>query len=541
MKINNIVIENFLSMEHVSIDFEKFSELVLVEGKNKDTKPISSNGAGKSSVIEALVFALFGKTIRKTTEKSLTNLHTEGKCKVTLTVNNNIVIERTKKPSKLVVMVGDKNETRDNVMATQKYLEKTLNINPQIFLASIVFGQGIKTDFLTATADEKRAIIQNFLNLSDLFEMRSKLRSLKSHALNAKKVASTLNDEAFARSDKLKGKLKKLRAAKKEFSVIFTPEKSKFINKYSISEIQEKERIYHDLDINLESASHQLHKVRTEIKSSLSRIERSQGGACEHCSKVSLEIWNMIKEDEQSVINKNSILLNLKKDIKKLKEKLEENYVPITIRDFELIEESKTIDTKISNFESQVREHNRIKKKHLEEVTVAQKRYDLLKFWEVAFSEQGLVKYVIRNILTFFNDRANYYMNFLTAGNFTIDFNEFLEETVFLKKKKVYYTSLSGGEKKKVSLSVMLALNDLLLLSGKDRSNIIFFDEIADSLDEEGIKGLYELIKEVTNSKTMFIITHNDYLMGLIEDWAEHLVVEKKKGITTVKTKNAVL
>jgi len=541
MKINNIVIENFLSMENVSIDFEQFSELVLVEGRNKDTKPISSNGAGKSSVIEALVFALFGKTIRKTTEKSLTNLHTDGKCKVTLTVNDNVVIERTKKPSKLVVRVGDKNETRDNVMATQKYLERTLNINPQVFLASIVFGQGIKTDFLTATADEKRAIIQNFLNISDLFEMRSKIRSLKSRALNAKKVASTLNDEAFARSDKLKGKLKKLRTAKKEFTTIFSSEKAEFINKYSISEIQEKERLYHDLDVTYESVAHQLSKTRADIKSSLSRIERYKGGACEHCSKVSLEIWKMIKEDEQNVVDKNSTLLDLKKSLKELKVQLDENYIPITVADFELIEEAKTIDVKISNLDSQIREHRRIKKKHLDEVTVAQKRYDILKFWEVAFSEQGLVKYIIRNILTFFNDRANYYMNFLTAGNFTIDFDEFLEETVYLKNGKVYYTSLSGGEKKKVSLSVMLALNDLLLLSGKDRSNIIFFDEIADSLDEEGIKGLHELIKEVTNSKTMFIITHNDYLVGLIEDWAEHLIVEKTKGITTVKTKNANL
>ena len=541
MKINNILIENFLSMENVSIDFEQFSELVLVDGKNKDTDPVSSNGAGKSSIIEALVFALFGKTIRKTTEKSLTNLHTNGKCKVTITVNDNVVIERTKKPSKLVVMVDGVNETRDNVLATQKYLERILNINPQVFLASIVFGQGIKTDFLTATADEKRAIIQNFLNISDLFEMRSKIRSLKSHALNTKKVAATLNDEAFSRSEKLKGKLKKLRSDKKEFANIFSSEKAKFIDKYSISEIQERERLYHDLDVQLESTSHILGKTRAEIKASLTRIERYQGGACEHCSKVSLDIWNMIKEDEQAVIKKNDVLLDLKKRIKELKEQLEENYVPITVADFELIEESKTNDVKISNLESQVREHSRIKKKHIDKVTQAQKRYDILKFWEVAFSEQGLVKYIIRNILTFFNDRANYYMNFLTAGNFTIDFNEFLEETVYLKKKQVFYSSLSGGEKKKVSLSVMLALNDLLLLSGKDRSNIIFFDEIADSLDEEGIKGLHELIKEVTNSKTMFIITHNDYLVSLIEDWAEHLVVEKKKGITTIKTKNAVL
>ena len=46
----------------------------------------------------------------------------------------------------------------------------------------------------------------------------------------------------------------------------------------------------------------------------------------------------------------------------------------------------------------------------MKDVTFHQKRYDLLKFWDVAFSEQGLVRYVIRNILSFFNERANYYM-----------------------------------------------------------------------------------------------------------------------------------
>jgi len=537
MKINNIKIENFLSIEESVIDFEKFSELVLVDGKNKDTKPISSNGAGKSSIIESLVFALFGKTIRKTTEKSLKNLHTKGKCKVTLTVNDNVIIERTKKPSKLVVTVDGKNETGESVMATQKYLERILNINPSVFMASIVFGQGIKTDFLTASADEKRAIIQNFLNLSDLFETRSKIRSLKSHTLSDKRVASTLSDEAFSRSEKLKTKLKKLKKTKKEYANFFSSEKARFINKYSISEIQERERKYHELSVSHEGLSHRMHKVRSEIKAALSRMERYKGGACEHCKKVSLDIWNMMKEDESLVLEQNELLLQLKRDVKTLKEELEEAYVPITVADFETIEHAKTVDTKITSVESQVREHNKIKKTHIDEVSRAQKRYDILKFWEVAFSEQGLVKYIIRNILTFFNDRSNYYMNFLTAGNFSIDFDEFLEETVFLKNKKVFYDSLSGGEKKKVSLSVMLALNDLLLLSGKDRSNIIFFDEIADSLDEEGIKGLHELIKEVTKSKTMFIITHNDYLVSLIEDWAEHLIVEKKGGITKTRTK----
>ena len=92
MKLNKIKIENFLSIKEAEIDFEDFSELVRVVGINNDTKPKSSNGAGKSSIIEAIAFALFGKTIRKTTEKSLANLHTKGKCKVTIRVNDNVII-----------------------------------------------------------------------------------------------------------------------------------------------------------------------------------------------------------------------------------------------------------------------------------------------------------------------------------------------------------------------------------------------------------------------------------------------------------------
>ena len=106
MKINTIKIENFLSIKDISIDFESFDNLVRMVGVNQDTRPHSSNGAGKSSIIEAVVFGLFGKTVRKTTDKSLKNIHTKGKCKVTLVVNDDVVIERTKKPPRLSVVAG---------------------------------------------------------------------------------------------------------------------------------------------------------------------------------------------------------------------------------------------------------------------------------------------------------------------------------------------------------------------------------------------------------------------------------------------------
>ena len=266
MKINSVRIENFLSVKDVTLEFESFSNLVRMVGENKDTKPQSSNGAGKSSIIEAIVFALFGKTIRKTNDKSLKNIHTKGKCKVTLVVNDNVVIERTKKPPKLTVISGGENCTQENIQKTQQYLEQILNTNYNIFLASIVFGQQNSMNFLSASAEEKRQIIQNFLNVSDLFKNRSAIRSLKSRHTAARKISATLQAEALNKVERLKKKISGLTQDRKAANKILTKEKSEFIRNHSLSEIQELERAHHDISLMLENNRCKLSYTRDTMK-----------------------------------------------------------------------------------------------------------------------------------------------------------------------------------------------------------------------------------------------------------------------------------
>ena len=243
----------------------------------------------------------------------------------------------------------------------------------------------------------------------------------------------------------------------------------------------------------------------------------------------------MLEEDKKIAVNAKTDLNDLAPDIKKLSDELDSIKMPIQLQDFDLIEQVKAFEAEIDILNTQIKEQKVVCESHISEMSIAQKGYDMMRFWETAFSEQGLVKYVIRNILSFFNERANYYLGFLTQGNFTIEFDELLQETIQNKKRSAYFNTMSGGEKKKISLSVMLALNDLLLLTGKERSNVVFFDEIADSLDEEGIKGLYELIQQITTTKRLFIITHNDNLTSLIEDWSDTLQVTKKNHISKVE------
>jgi DNA repair exonuclease SbcCD ATPase subunit len=160
--------------------------------------------------------------------------------------------------------------------------------------------------------------------------------------------------------------------------------------------------------------------------------------------------------------------------------------------------------------------------------------YDVMRFWEKAFSEQGIIKYFIRNILDYLNFKTNEYLSILTNNQFSILFNEELEETITNNRRKLSFISLSGGEKRKINLSVMLALQSLLTHTSKEQSNIMFFDEIAENMDEDGCKGIHNLLKALkAEDKTIFLITHNAYLKSLL-DGCQILNIQKKNGESVI-------
>ena len=80
----------------------------------------------------------------------------------------------------------------------------------------------------------------------------------------------------------------------------------------------------------------------------------------------------------------------------------------------------------------------------------------------------------------------------------------------------------------------MLSLQSLLQFTGKETSDVLFFDEITENMDAEGTQGLYILLAELKKKNTIFLITHNDQLRSLLEN-CSRLVVTKRNGITTLE------
>lgn len=530
MKIEKILIQNFYSFKNEILDLSNYSGITVIKGKNLDTG--ASNGAGKSVIVEAIYFGLTGKTIRKSTEDSLVNNQALKKCKVEIHLTHNgedVRIIREKKPTKLEFFAGKENKTQAGVIDTQKEIDSYLNINHKVLLASMFFGQSNDVSFLDCTADDKRTIIRNFLNLDDIFQMRDKIKAHKSTFYQGMKVQDAVIEDNTKNIKKIDGKLTELNQAQMKYSS-YTDE----VLALSLDDILDSEQAVRDFDDKYSANVSFLKSARNNLRYANEVIEYD-GRVPENC----YECGTSIESDEQLDVEEYKIKkIKYTADINKYRGAnsllLEAKAPPISSREFSKIQGYKDLCSAETNYEE-------MKKDLLESITEAQTLkdtdktwYDVMRFWEKAFSEQGVLKHIISNILDYFNERCNYYLSYLTNSKYSIKFDDELTEKIETNGMHLWYISLSGGEKRKINLAVMLGLKDLLLLTDKSHMDLLFFDEVAENIDDEGIDGLHQLLLELKKSKTIFVITHNKYLKTLL-DSSPRLSIIKHKGTSQIK------
>lgn len=528
MKINKVEIANFYSIKDVRLSLDKHKGIVLIEGKNKDTG--GSNGSGKSALIESVVWGLFGRTIRKSTEEALVNNQVKKGCRVRITINDDYVIERGKKPVFLKFFHKDKELTRDNATNTQALIEETFHTNYKVFLASTVFGQQNNIEFINATPDDKRTIIKNFLNLDELFSLRDTVKKLKSDFNSEIKKSSTLISQCEKTISKFDKELESLASLKKQI------EKTN-VSKALECELQDILKIESDnqkKQYEIAAIKRQLDTLHTRHKQINKSLENPNATIqCKSCGQplpnnVHPKRLMLELSDVQSEIKEKE------KEVRTISESIEPP--PISSFDYYKVHEYRSLKKQTETYES-LREDTLVElQQHHDEKAYHMSRYDIMKFWEKAFSESGIVKYIIRNVLEYFNSKVNFYLAHLSQGKFFITFDEELKETITHNERDIAYISLSGGEKKKISLAVMLGLQELLKMSNNQKTNLMFFDEVAENLDQEGLEGLYILLSELKKDKSLFVITHNNYLKSLMDN-SKSLTMIKANGTSTLKGK----
>ena len=521
MKISKLKIKNFYSFKNAELDFSEYTGLTLIKGVNKDN--FGSNGSGKSVLLEAVFFALTGKTVRKSVEAAIINNKSKKGCLVEIELDNGIVIKRGRKPTKLELWVDGTNQTKQHAAATQHHIDELLNTNYKILLSSMFFGQSNNLNFLDADANDKRLILRNFLNLEEIFTLRDRIKTYKATYWQVVKVQDSLISEFEKSKEGLAKCLIKINSEKGPGLAAY----EKFID-LSLEDLLVREKEIDEAN-KKRSSIEKMIKAARKKHSTLSGMDKNS--KCTWCGqKVEESYWDDHIMTLERVTDEIAELREDKDNIS-----VPEPY-PISSYEYSSVMELKELISKEKIYVDQIEEFSSKISKARNKKIESNKKYEIMRFWEKAFSEQGIIKYIIKNILTYFNDRINYYLSFLTNQGYYLEFDEELSEKIVITDQLVHYISLSGGEKRKINLSVLLALRDLLSFTDKNQLDFVFFDEVTENLDEEGVLGLFNLLTEIKKTKNIFVITHNKHLKTLL-DSAKRLTIIKDRGESKILRK----
>jgi DNA repair exonuclease SbcCD ATPase subunit len=389
------------------------------------------------------------------------------------------------------------------------------------------FGQSNDLNFLDCNADDKRTVIRNFLNVGDLFDMRDKIKAIKSEHWQGMKSLDAVVEETQRQITLLSTKVAAIEEAKQGFS--------------EFSGIPEGLTLEQVLDIERHNAH--IHKQKTSLTNELevahsrhSKMKsKMEEGVLEfECPECGQQTPYDIPASKRSM---DAVWAGIETKTTQLKFMVSKREVVISSSKFSKYLKYRDLCNNSTNYLELKEDMLKIISEKQEQKDKHKLDYEVMRFWEKAFSEQGIIKYIIKNVLGYFNERCNYYLSYLTNTNYSIQFDEELGEKIETDGRLVAYISLSGGEKRKINLAVTLGLKDLLLLTDKSHADLIFFDEITEGIDAEGVQGLYNLLLEIKKTKTVFIITHNKHLKTLL-DSSRRVTIIKDKGTSTILKEN---
>jgi DNA repair exonuclease SbcCD ATPase subunit len=162
-----------------------------------------------------------------------------------------------------------------------------------------------------------------------------------------------------------------------------------------------------------------------------------------------------------------------------------------------------------------------------------------LEYWVNGFSQKGIPKFAISLQIPALNNNIAYWLQYLIDGKISLTFNDELEETIQRTPPDgdpfVYYV-MSGGERRRLNLSVSQAFAHLMSISSDTTPSVVFLDEVTSNIDPMGVVGVFNMIKELAKTKQVFVTTHDELLIELLSG-CQTIFLEKKDGYTKIVNK----
>ena len=565
--------KNFLSTG------DQWTEIHL--NKSSTTLVIGTNGAGKSTMLDALCFALFNKPYRKINKPQLVNSSNEKGCLVEVEFSvgpRNYLIRRGIKPNVFDIIVDGemKNKEADD-RANQKIVEEQiLKLNYKSFTQIVILGSSNFVPFMQLTQAHRREVIEDLLDIRIFSAMnnllKEEIRQSREVIKNLTLKKNTIKDkismqEGFIEDlenrhkdkiDENENKIEKLIA-----SALETDKENN-----SISEkISEKEK---ELE-SYESATEQLRKLgslKGKISQRVTTITKehkffSQNTVCPTCTQSIEEDFrlNKISDAQDKAKELQEGFLKLEESIR-LEEDRERHFKTLTKEITELTHGISQNNVRIAGFQRQVRdlqhevqtltsqlqdrnsEHEKLDgfKNDLQVVfgKLAEKNEEV-KYNDFAYSllkDGGVKSKIIKKYLPLINKQVNRYLQMMDFYiNFHLD-EEFGETIQSPVHDKFTYSSFSEGEKMRIDLALLFAWREVARFKNSANTNLLILDEVFDSsLDTVGTDEFTKIIRFVIQDANTFVISHK---ADMLDKFNNVIEFSKKGGFSYMSQKSVV-
>jgi len=568
IKFHKVRFKNFLSTGN------EFTEIDL--SRKKTSLVIGANGSGKSTMLDALTFGLFGRAFRKIPKTALINSINQKHTVVEVEFSigrNQYRIHRSIKPNKFEIYLNGKFMHQDAaVRDMQSILEQQiLKLNYKSFTQVVVLGSSTFTPFMQLNTPERRAIIEDILDIQVFSVMND---CLKQRTATLRNELSEIKHNIQIGESKIESQeeaMKRLEENREEM----IDKLSKDIKEHEDQSLDYKTNIKVNMDelgschtkIDDESA------VRKNLQELLSdekgfELERRKfmkelsfyesNDECPTCKQdIESEHKNHICDDTTTNIkvldkqlSERSISIQ---EINTRLDEISEVYKQINLLQINMQKEQNLVDTNeryIKKIESQIRdleaqEHTEGDKEQLDkyrkalntlqgmEANLVDKRhyYDLA---EILLRDGGIKTKIVRQYLPIMNKLINKY---LASMEFFVQFEldeEFNEEIKSRYRDNFTYSSFSEGEKMRIDLSLLFTWRSIAKLKNSVNTNLLILDEVFDSsLDEGGTDEFLKILHTLDDNTNTFIISHKGESMN--EKFNNIIEFEKVNNFSRIK------
>ena len=556
--------KNFLSTGN------NFTEIQL--DRNPTTLIIGENGAGKSTILDALCFGLFGKPFRNISKGQLTNTVNNSSAMVELEFQigtKEIKVRRGIKPNVFEIYINGKMYNQDaNVRDYQKYLEQQiLKLNYRSFTQVVILGGSTFVPFMQLKARHRREVVNEILDIQ-IFSimnllMRERIKTITSD-LRENEYQHELADEKITMQEKYiedtKKNKKKLITEKTHLIAgneeeVFKQEAENKILKVSnekyLNEITDTDKVKEQYSKMKDIRSTLVEKKNTNSKM-LHFFEENED--CPTCEQPLLNAEEMISSKQKEVDKFTKALdelqdvlvksKNRQTEISGIMEKIRANEVKAaqsssSIRELEKF--NATLASEIEALQSGTvtkEEENKLKKlkkdfsffdkektKLKEELTYSEAARNMLQ-------DTGIKTKVIKKYLPIMNKLINTYLNSMEFYvNFTLDEN--FNETIKSRYRDEFtYASFSEGEKMRIDLALLFTWRAIAKMKNSTNTNLLILDEIFDSsLDGTGTDEFLKILNTLGN-ENVFVISHKQD--ALADKFRSTIRFEKIKNFSHV-------